>query len=420
MAKRRIKPSRVLKLLCLTVTSVIAFYFLALWTQPYKHEMQKLERGNDIDVNKMAFLTGPARSFKQSSKQTRRNVIIVSHGRSGSSLMGDIFNHHPTVFYMYEPLQTAERVHRKLVGRNTSYGDLAKQFLTGAFHCKFDDPQILADIEKYYRKPDHPRISQAIASPPLCPFKTTDRRWDPKLCYPMTSETLGSACKDNYDVTTVKVLISRIPENSIKTILDTCNKLTDVDCKVVFLVRDPRAVITSSRNAGFFNDRGVDRGVIAKQGTRIFSYWKCKQTEDNLDFIRKLPVSQRDKIKLQRFEDLAINPLKELTSLYKFAGLPVLESVRTWLDKTTHLSRADCNLRMDGELVTCTKDDARVAVNRWRWNAHPHEIDLIEQYCGGVMRLMGYTPVDRSYELLSNETIPLFSDKFEAKHWFLH
>ena len=233
------------------VISVIALYFLVLWAQPYKHEMQKLEGGNDIEVNKMASLAGPARNFKQNSKQTRRNVIIVSHGRSGSSLMGDIFNHHPTVFYMYELLQAAERVHKKLVGRNTSYSDLAKQFLKGVFSCKFDDPQILADIEKYYRKPDHPRISQAIASPPLCPFKTTDRRWDPKLCYPMTSKTLGSACKDNYDVTTVKVLISRIPENSIKTILDTCNKLTDVDCKVVYLVRDPRAVITSLRKVGF-------------------------------------------------------------------------------------------------------------------------------------------------------------------------
>lgn len=28
----------------------------------------------------------------------RRNVIIVSHGRSGSSITGDIFNHHPDVF----------------------------------------------------------------------------------------------------------------------------------------------------------------------------------------------------------------------------------------------------------------------------------------------------------------------------------
>ena len=222
--------------------------------------------------------------------------------------------------------------------------------------------------------------------------------------------------QDNYDLTAIKVLIHRIPENSIKRILTTCNPL-DVDCKVIFLVRDPRAVIPSLRTIGFFGEEGAPN---AKQGTRHYSYWRCKETEDNLEFVRKLPNSLRDRIKLQRYEDLAINPLQELSGLYEFAGLPVLESVRTWLNETTHLSRKACNHKMDGGPVTCTKDDAWSAANRWRWNAHPHEINIIEYYCEEVMRLMGYRPVDRSYELLTNLKIPLFSEDFEAKHWFLH
>jgi len=147
---------------------------------------------------------------------------IVPHGRFGSSLMGDIFNHHPYVFYMYEPLQTAEQVIKAgKFGKNASYSGLVEQFLAGIFRCQFDHPQILADIERYYRKPDHPRISQAIASPPLCPYRTTDPRWDPQLCYPMTTESLGSACKDNYNLTVIKVLMDRIHKESIKTIWDT-------------------------------------------------------------------------------------------------------------------------------------------------------------------------------------------------------
>lgn len=329
--------------------------------------------------------------------------------------MGDIFNHHPSVFYMYEPLQSPERVMKRFRGGNINYTQMVDHFLTGLFRCIFDHPDILYDMQRYYRKPDHPRISQAIASPPLCPYRVTDPKWNPKLCYPMTSKALGTACRDHYDLTVIKVLMARIPENSIKTIFSSCNS-KGVDCKVVFLVRDPRAVIASSKMAGFFKETG---GRTALRGTRIYSYKRCKQTEENLEYVRRLPDSLRERIKIQRFEDLAMNPLKELSSLFEFAGLPVLESVKTWLKQTTHSSRAACN-HMDGVEVTCTKDDYWTAINRWRWRAHPHEIDIIEHYCVKVMNLMGYRPVDRSNDLLVNRTIPLFRETFEAKHWFLH
>ena len=346
--------------------------------------------------------------FEQRSDASRKNLIIVSHGRSGSTLMGGIFNHHPSVFYMYEPLQTVARVLKKL-NTTFTYEDLAKNFLTSVFRCKFDQPQILEDIEKFYRKPGHPRVSQAIASPPLCPYTTTDPRWDPLLCPLMTSESSGDACTNNYDLTTIKVLLPRVPENSLKTILTVC-KPQDVDCKVIFLVRDPRAVIASSRSVGFFREGGD----FARKSTRQYSYWQCKETEDNLEFIRKLPDPIRQRIKLQRYEDLAINPLGELSGLYKFAGLSLLESVRSWLNETTQQNRGAC----EGEQATCTKDDARVAANRWRWKVHPHEIDVIEHYCRGVMRTLGYRPVDGSYDLLADVKIPLFINDYEAKTWF--
>ena len=432
MALRRIKLVCLLKFMFLIaglLCVLCILYFLSFQPQqqpsrqrtqgkePLLAGKQQPEAEHHLDTTEMAILTNQAtENFKQYSPKSRRNVIIVSHGRSGSSLMGDIFNHHPSVFYMYEPLQAPERVTRNFaVTKTTLYTNLVEEFLTGLFGCKFQHPQIIEDIHRYYRKSDHPRISQAIASPPLCPYRPTDPRWDPKLCQPITSESLRSVCKDNYNLTVIKVLMARIPENSIKTILDVCSPLENVDCKVVFLVRDPRAVIPSSRLIGFFGDRGG-----RKQGTISYSKMRCKQTEDNLEFVRKLPDSLRNRIKIQRFEDLAINPLKELSGLFEFAGLPVLESVRVWLNKTTHLSRRDCN-RMDGVDVTCTKDDAWAAANRWRWRTDRRaDIKIIEQYCGNVMRLLGYRPVGRSYAILDNKKVPLFSDEYEAKQWFLH
>ena len=355
---------------------------------------------------------------KHLEKGVKKTLIIVSHGRSGSSLVGDIFNHHPSVFYMYEPLQTVMRVFNRLkrndINSVPSYWDLAKEFLDAVLRCKFNNQQFLSDIEDFYRKQNHPRVSQAIASPPLCPYKPSDLKWKPNLCPPMTKELLASTCWKNYDLTVLKVLISRIPENTINIILNACSS-RDVDCKIVFLVRDPRAVISSSKSVGFFRDAVSDK---AMRGTRLYSYWRCKETEENLEIIRKLHNSLRNRIKLQRYEDLTSNPLKALTGLYEFAGLSELESVKTWLNETTRKTRGDCN-ETDGEQATCTKDDAWVAANRWRWKVDSKEISVTEKYCKETMRLMGYTPVDMSSELLSNQSIPLFSPDYEAEHWFL-
>lgn len=396
--------------ICFATIFLTCVHFVGLFLKPLDY---REEQHSEIGVHDFGefktFLGG-------STKKARRNLIIVSHGRSGSSLTGDIFNHHPSVFYMYEPLQTAQRVYKKS-GNQTSYNRLAEKLLASLAQCRFDQPQTaLADIENYYRKPAHPRISHAMGSPPLCPVEMTDPKWSPELCPPLSSQSLGDVCKDKYNLTVLKILLSRIPENNMKTVLTACDS-NDVECKIIFLVRDPRAVIPSSLQIGFFKEKG---GSDSKLGTRVYSYTLCQQTERNLELVRRLPASLRARIMLLRYEDLAMEPSKVLERLYDFAGLSLLESVRAWLNETTQQSRKDCNRELDGPLVTCTKDDAWAAANRWRWKVHPHEINVIEHYCRGAMRLMGYRPVDMSHDLLANNKIPLFSDDYEAKLWFLN
>ena len=412
------KPTKLLKskrlwMWLILVLCLSGIYFFGFLTKPYElneirvQQQQPIATGQEFAEHK--------EPLADKERTARKNLIIVSHGRSGSTLTGDIFNHHPSVFYMYEPLQTPKRVQKNKNMNDSGYSNLAKEFLTGVFRCKFDNPDLLRDIERYYRKPEHPRISKSIGSPPLCPHQMTDPKWNPRHCLPMTNEVLGSACKDTYNLTVLKILMWRIPENSIETILNACSA-PDIDCKVIFLVRDPRAMVPSSRKIGFFGEQGPPNEY---SGTRLYSQQRCAQTEANMELVRSLPDSFRDRIKLLRYEDLATKPLKVLADIYEFVGLPVLESVRTWLNKTTHLSRSACNW-LDGGSVTCTKDDAWAAANRWRWTAHLQEINVIERYCGRVLRLMGYRPVNGSTELLANRNIALFSDDYEAKHWFLH
>ena len=68
----------------------------------------------------------------------------------------------------------------------------------------------------------------------------------------------------------------------------------------------------------------------------LFSYQNFKQTEDNLVFLKNLPLSWQRRILVQRHEDFAVNPLKVMSGLYDFAELPVLEHVKIWLKESTH------------------------------------------------------------------------------------
>lgn len=143
-----------------------------------------------------------------------------------------------------------------------------------------------------------------------------------------------------------------------------------------------------------------------------------KRRKTWLFFAKNLPLSRHRRIMIQRYEDFAMNPLKVLSRLYNFAGLPVLDSVKTWLNKSTHAAQAQGKMAIEGHLAFFTVDDASVAVNLWRWKVHPYDIDIIEYCYKYVMQMMESTPVDRSYRLMADISTPLFSEDYEAKGWF--
>ncbi|XP_068678692.1 carbohydrate sulfotransferase 4-like [Montipora foliosa] len=347
------------------------------------------------------------------SKEPRKNIVIVAHGRSGSTITGDMFNHHASVFYLHEPLQTVQRISKH---QNLSYGTLMADVLTNIFRCNFSKA-VVEDIKSFYRESNHPRASYALGSPPLCPYDITDPRWDPKLCYPMTSEFLGSVCSKKYNLTVAKVLMDRITESSIKNILAACSP-ADVDCQIIFLIRDPRAVIMSAKSVNFFPDPASDKD---RNNLRRFSYAQCSKTEENLMFVKNLPLYWRKRIMIHRYEDFASDPPKAMSRLFEFAGLSVPEHLKMWLiERTKPQDDGKAMKACEGyHPAFCTVDNSKEAINRWRWKVAFDDIDIVEHYCKHVMMLMGYTLVDGSFELMANISIPLFSEHFEVKEWLL-
>ena len=348
-------------------------------------------------------------------RKRRQNLIVVAHGRSGSSFTGNIFNYHPSVFYLFEPYQTVERLHGGVAPFNRDYQEKSFEWMQGVFRCKFVSPKHAKDIEHYYRTVtrNYPRDEQAsiaLSSPPFCRYNVTDPRWNIKDCPgSLDQKNLEEICEKKYSMTVVKVLMVRMPNNSVEQLINVCDSSDEIDCKLLFVVRDPRGIVSSSRVANFY--RETDKNGLT--GTKKFANENCRQTELNLNITKQLPPKWRNKVKILRFEDLSVNPSKILPALLQFAGLPIDKAVSNWLYLASHKPETESEQK-----AAKWRQDSAERANRWRFRASPDEISIAERYCGRLMKVLGYKPLGNSFELQKNLSVALYDDNFEAIRWF--
>ena len=350
--------------------------------------------------------------FLAQPKKKRQNLIIVAHGRSGSTFLGNIFNNHPSVFYLFEPYQTVERLVAFQPKNSQEYHDLAFSWMKGIFQCNFVSSRHVADLQSYYRKeyPSNynPFKSLTLLQPPFCIYNTTDPRWSLESCPPLDQGTMEDSCHTQHSVTVVKVLISRMPDTNLKQLLTICD--TDqFDCKFIFLVRDPRGIIPSSKAVGFYGDN--DKVLL--NGTQRFSQEVCGATYKNLNIIRFLQAQMKKRFMLLRYEDLAVNPLEMLPKLLEFAGLPEDESLTRWLYLASHSPETKSE-----QSAARWRQDSKEGAERWRWKVKSSIISVIEHYCKDVMETLGFIPVNGSYQVQKNLTISLLEEYYDALHWF--
>ncbi|PFX25648.1 Carbohydrate sulfotransferase 1 [Stylophora pistillata] len=299
--------------------------------------------------------------FAQPKKKKRQNLIIVAHGRSGSTFLGNIFNNHPSVFYLFEPYQTVERLVPFQPRNSQDYRDTAFGWMKGIFRCDFVSSTHVDDLQSYYRKEYpanyNPFKSLTLLSPPFCIYNTTDRRWSLESCPPLDRDTMDDSCKTQYSMTVLKVLISRMPDTNLKQLLTICD--TDqFDCKFIFLVRDPRGIIPSSKAVGFYGDNDQ----VLLNGTQRFSQEICDATYKNLNIIRYLGSQMKKRFMLLRYEDLAVNPMEMLPKLLDFAGLPEDESLTRWLYLASHSPETE-----NEQTAARWRQDSKQGAERWRW-----------------------------------------------------
>lgn len=192
-----------------------------------------------------------------------------------------------------------------------------------------------------------------------------------------------------------------------------------LNLKVIHLVRDPRAVL-KSRNKSLYallRDNGIVLGVgakhIEKDKGEDSNYEVMKEICKSHLLIHELATEQAPNILKQRYmmvryEDVVREPLKELSAMYKFAGLSLTPKLESWIYNITHGKGT-------GSAFKITSRNAKSISEAWRTEMPFKDIVKIQNICGRAMQMLGYELVQTEFEqkLLSRDLIhPQKNQKF--------
>lgn len=327
--------------------------------------------------------------MKSALEKKRHNVIILTHMSSGSTFVGNIFNLHPDVFYVYEPLHglRRERYGDELEPLNATKNEAFRsefvRLLRDTFTCDFEEAETLKFIL-------HPWLRKQFMF------------W--RLASPNNSnEAVRKTCHKS-KITVAKIMQTRLPEPiGMQEIMRACRLDPDkFDCSIIHLVRDPRAMLTSLVRRTFFHGGKIRKLIVSRpiteEGLRLikkYAHRLCSQVEDNIQFMKQLPGWFSDRYKLVRYEDVVRDPLNATKAMYDFLGLPMSERINKWLVEGIMPNEITDQIMYTFSLV----EDPQAAVNKWRTEADPWMVSVFEEVCLPVMKFSGYLPTHGSEKL---------------------
>ena len=360
--------------------------------------------------NKMMRLRAPQRETRNESKiptsvmktnrtKTRLNVILLTHMSSGSTIVGNMFNLHPDVFYIYEPLNTLRRDIDKNEWRalqkpsSDAYRQDFSTLLRDLFTCGFDEERT---IELAF-----PKLTRELNA------------WHSST--PLNKESLKKACKAR-KITVTKIMQTRLPrEGGIHELEQVCRSdPSKFDCFIIHLVRDPRAVLSSLISRRFFMEGPVanlfTQRPMSPEGIKLLkenAQMLCTLVLENLDHVyTEWSNWFKSRYLLIRYEDIISNLLKEVSDIYKYFGLPMVDIITNWIKGIPPPGRDTSRYLA---LVISRTDTA--TVEKWRFRENPSLVSLFEEACSPLMKSVGYLSVNGSENLQRDKSRPLQSAK---------
>lgn len=354
----------------------------------------------------------------------KQHIYVHATWRTGSSFLGELFNQHRDVFYLYEPMWHLWQA--LYPGDAESLQGALRDMLRSLFRCDFS-------VLGLYAPPVGPaaqvpelanlttatlfrwRTNKVICSPPLCPGAPRARSEVglvedsacERSCPPVPLRALEAECR-KYPVVVIKDV--RLLDLGVLVPL-----LRDpgLNLKVVQLFRDPRAVHNSrlksrqgllresiqvlrtrQRGGGFHrvllgHGMGQSRALPSAPRSDMFLSRAleviCEAWLRDLLFTNGAPAWLQRRYLQLRYEDLVWQPQAQLRRLLHFSGLRELAELEAFALNMTRGAAygADRPFHLSAR-------DAREAVHAWRERLSQEQVRQVEASCAPAMRLLAY------------------------------
>ena len=301
-------------------------------------------------------------------------VILVTMMRSGSSIVGSIFNERINVTYLYEPLfpfgkqECNEKTRQSSleVFRNVSschFENLALIYQTSTR----DD--IHARCKKYnYCFADDRKANRYLYNEAkICTKK--EKLYCPK---PLPATSLNNFCRRSLLVAMKVIYLCKL-EWLMPLLGDP-----DFNIKVVHLVRDPRPTIYSrTKHTG-------NLSLVRNKTDAV-----CDRLLTNLIVLEQIDKDSNfwGKYMRVRYEDFVLNPIGLTLKIYKFVGLNMTLRIKDWLDiafsKTNHYVLAK------GSPQSLLRN-VKSVMNNWRKDLSFEAVQEIQSKCERILKILDY------------------------------
>ncbi|EPQ10501.1 Carbohydrate sulfotransferase 1 [Myotis brandtii] len=317
---------------------------------------------------------GPTFTYNLSRKT---HILILATTRSGSSFVGQLFNQHLDVFYLFEPLY---HVQNTLIPRFTQGRSPAdRRVMLGASR------DLLRSLPTWcWRK--------ATACASDCVRK----------CGLLNLTVAAEACRERSHVAIKTV---RVPEvNDLRALVEDPR----LNLKVIQLVRDPRGILASRSET--FRDTyrlwrlwyGTGRKPYNLDVTQLTTV--CEDFSNSVATGLMRPSWLKGKYMLVRYEDLARNPMKKTEEIYGFLGIPLDSHVARWIQNNT---QGDPAL---GKHKYGTVRNSAATAEKWRFRLSYDIVAFAQNACQRVLAQLGYR-MAASEEELKNPAISLVEER---------
>ncbi|XP_076329689.1 carbohydrate sulfotransferase 1-like [Tachypleus tridentatus] len=285
-----------------------------------------------------------------STQKAATRVLLITYLRSGSTFTGEVLQHlSDSTFYDYEPLHhmsLSTRLHGKLASD-------AIDHLLKLFRCNYVNETYL----KYVQKKENLYMLTKNT------FMWKRCKTEKNCSKPSVMSSLCNKAK----VHVMKVL--RLPLSYVQQLLE---KATNLDIRVIYLVRDPRGIYGSRKSRSWCRPTNCSDITVL-----------CDEIWDDLVSFYRLQKAFPGKFHFLRFEDIALKPFDETKKLLKSLGFQISKSLKKYLEK--HMFAKS---RKYQSAFSTFRNSSSIP-SKWHSSLTISEKKNIKKKCGRVLKKLG-------------------------------